>query len=73
MVFGFALAWTWCATNSRPKLVDAIIDMPFALPTAVSGIALATIFSVNGWIGQYLEPQASSWRTRRSASRWRSR
>jgi len=57
MVFGFALAWTLVRYEfPGRKLVDAIIDMPFALPTAVSGIALATIFSVNGWIGQYLEP-----------------
>jgi ABC-type molybdate transport system permease subunit len=58
MVFGFALAWTLVRYDfPGRKLVDAIIDMPFALPTAVSGIALATIFSVNGWIGQYLEPR----------------
>ena len=38
------------------KIIDAIIDMPFALPTAVSGIALTTVFAQNGWIGQYLEP-----------------
>jgi len=38
------------------KLIDALIDMPFALPTAVSGIALTTVFAQNGWIGRYLEP-----------------
>jgi sulfate/thiosulfate transport system permease protein len=38
------------------RLVDAIVDLPFALPTAVSGIALTTIFAGNGWIGRYLEP-----------------
>jgi sulfate transport system permease protein len=38
------------------RLVDAIIDLPFALPTAVSGIALATVFAPNGWLGAYLEP-----------------
>jgi sulfate transport system permease protein len=36
--------------------MDALVDLPFALPTAVSGIALTTIFSKHGWIGQYLEP-----------------
>jgi sulfate transport system permease protein len=38
------------------KIIDALIDMPFALPTAVSGIALTTVFAQNGWIGRYLEP-----------------
>ncbi|MCC6509401.1 MAG: sulfate ABC transporter permease subunit CysT, partial [Pirellulaceae bacterium] len=38
------------------KLVDAMVDLPFALPTAVSGIALTAIYSQNGWIGQFLEP-----------------
>jgi sulfate/thiosulfate transport system permease protein len=37
------------------KLIDALIDMPFALPTAVSGIALTTVFAQNGWIGRYLD------------------
>ena len=57
MVFGFALAWTLVRYDfPGRKIVDAIIDMPFALPTAVSGIALTTVFAGNGWIGQYLEP-----------------
>jgi sulfate transport system permease protein len=56
MVFGFAIAWTLVRYDfPGRKLVDAIIDMPFALPTAVSGIALTTVFAANGWIGQYLE------------------
>lgn len=38
------------------KLVDALIDLPFALPTAVAGIALTALYAKNGWIGQYLEP-----------------
>ena len=47
----------WCATSfPGRKIIDALIDMPFALPTAVSGIALTTVFAQNGWIGQYLEP-----------------
>jgi sulfate transport system permease protein len=38
------------------KVIDAMIDLPFALPTAVSGIALTAVYAQNGWIGQYLEP-----------------
>jgi sulfate transport system permease protein len=57
MVFGFAIAWVLVRYDfPGRKFIDAIIDMPFALPTAVSGIALTTVFSANGWIGQYLEP-----------------
>jgi sulfate transport system permease protein len=55
MVFGFALAWTLVRYDfPGRKLIDAIIDMPFALPTAVSGIALTAVFAANGWLGQYL-------------------
>ena len=57
MVFGFAIAWTLVRYDfPGRKIIDALIDMPFALPTAVSGIALTTVFAGNGWIGQYLEP-----------------
>ncbi len=57
MVFGFALAWTLVRYEfPGRKFIDAIIDMPFALPTAVSGIALTTVFAANGWIGQFLAP-----------------
>jgi sulfate/thiosulfate transport system permease protein len=38
------------------RIVDALVDLPFALPTAVAGIALAAVYSGNGWIGRYLEP-----------------
>src|SRR3569833_3129487 len=57
LLFGFVIAWT-LERHELPgrKLIDALIDMPFALPTAVSGIALTTVFAQNGWIGQYLEP-----------------
>ena len=57
VVFGFIIAWT-LARYEFPgrKIIDALIDMPFALPTAVSGIALTTVFAQNGWIGRYLEP-----------------
>jgi sulfate transport system permease protein len=57
LVFGFVIAWTLVRYDfPGRKFIDAIIDMPFALPTAVSGIALTTVFAANGWIGQYLEP-----------------
>lgn len=56
-VFGFIVAWTLVRyTFPGKKFVDAMVDLPFALPTAVSGIALTAIYSQNGWIGQYLEP-----------------
>ena len=56
LVFGFIIAWTLSryAFPGR-KLMDAMIDMPFALPTAVSGIALTAVFSTNGWLGHYLD------------------
>jgi sulfate transport system permease protein len=54
-VFGFVVAWSLVRYDfPGRRLVDAIIDLPFALPTAVSGIALATVFSPNGWLGQKL-------------------
>ena len=57
VVFGFVLAWTLVRYEfPGRKLIDALIDLPFALPTAVSGIALTTVFSQHGWIGRYLEP-----------------
>ncbi|MFO7305562.1 MAG: sulfate ABC transporter permease subunit CysT [Gammaproteobacteria bacterium] len=56
-VFGFIIAWTLVRYDfPGRKLIDALIDMPFALPTAVSGIALTAVFAENGWIGQYLAP-----------------
>jgi sulfate transport system permease protein len=56
-VFGFIIAWTLVRYEfPGRKLIDALIDMPFALPTAVSGIALTSVFASNGWIGRYLEP-----------------
>lgn len=56
-VFGLMIAW--CLVRySFPgrKLVDALVDLPFALPTAVAGIALTALYAKNGWIGQFLEP-----------------
>jgi len=56
-VFGLMVAWTLVRYRfPGKKLLDAIVDLPFALPTAVSGIALTAIYSKNGWIGQFLEP-----------------
>jgi len=56
-VFGFIIAWTLVRYRfPGRRIVDAIIDLPFALPTAVSGIALATVFAPQGWIGRWLEP-----------------
>ena len=57
LVFGLIIAWTLVRYEFPARnLIDALIDMPFALPTAVSGIALTTVFAHNGWIGRYLEP-----------------
>ena len=56
-VFGFVVAWTLVRYSFPGKrIVDAMVDLPFALPTAVSGIALTTIYSRNGWIGRLMEP-----------------
>ena len=56
-VFGLMVAWV-LVRYSFPgkKIVDAIVDLPFALPTAVAGIALTALYSRNGWIGSWLEP-----------------
>ena len=57
VVFGSLLAWAITRyTFPGRKLVDALIDLPFALPTAVAGIALTAIYAKNGWLGQFLEP-----------------
>jgi sulfate transport system permease protein len=56
-VFGLIVAWALARYNfPGRRLLDALIDIPFALPTAVSGIALTAIYSQNGWIGRLLEP-----------------
>lgn len=56
-VFGLMLAWA-LVRYSFPgkKLIDALVDLPFALPTAVAGISLTALYAKNGWIGQFLEP-----------------
>jgi sulfate transport system permease protein len=57
VVFGLVVAWV-LARYQFPgrQLVDALVDLPFALPTAVAGIALTTIYAENGWLGRVLEP-----------------
>jgi sulfate transport system permease protein len=56
-VFGFLVAWV-LARYRFPgrRVVDALVDLPFALPTAVAGIALTSLYAGNGWLGRYLEP-----------------
>jgi sulfate transport system permease protein len=56
-LFGLIVAWV-LVRYSFPgrRLVDSLIDLPFALPTAVAGITLTTIYAPNGWIGRFLEP-----------------
>ena len=57
VVFGLLLAWCLVRYSFPGKrIVDALIDLPFALPTAVAGIALTALYAPTGWIGQYLEP-----------------
>ena len=56
-VFGLLVAWVLVRyTLPAKRLVDALVDLPFALPTAVAGITLAGLYSSNGWIGRFLEP-----------------
>ncbi len=57
VVFGVILAWVLVRYRfPGRRFVDAIVDIPFALPTAVAGIALAAIYAPNGWIGSLLAP-----------------
>lgn len=56
-VFGLLTAWVLVRyTFPGKKIIDALVDLPFALPTAVAGIALTAVYSNNGWIGSWLEP-----------------
>jgi sulfate transport system permease protein len=56
-VFGFLLAWVLVRyTFPLKRIVDALVDLPFALPTSVAGISLAAVYAGNGWIGQFLQP-----------------
>jgi sulfate/thiosulfate transport system permease protein len=56
-VFGLIIAWVLVRYSFPGKrILDALIDLPFALPTAIAGITLTTLYSTNGWIGQFFEP-----------------
>jgi sulfate transport system permease protein len=56
-VFGFLVAWVLVRyTFPFRRIVDAVVDLPFALPTSVAGISLAAVYSSNGWLGQFLVP-----------------
>lgn len=55
-VFGLTTAWVLVRyTFPGKKIIDALVDLPFALPTAVAGIALTAVYASNGWIGSFLE------------------
>lgn len=55
-IFGLLVAWVLVRYSFfGKKLIDALVDLPFALPTAVAGIALTALYARNGWLGQYLE------------------
>ncbi|NOU25888.1 MAG: sulfate ABC transporter permease subunit CysT [Methylotenera sp.] len=55
-IFGLLTAWVLVRyTFPGKKIIDALVDLPFALPTAVAGIALTAVYSTNGWIGHWLE------------------
>ncbi|MFS0754149.1 sulfate ABC transporter permease subunit CysT [Noviherbaspirillum sp. 1P10PC] len=57
VLFGGIVAWVLVRYRFPGKrIIDAMVDLPFALPTAVAGIALTALYSTNGWIGRYLEP-----------------
>ena len=57
VVFGLLIAWVLVRYRFPGKqIVDALVDLPFALPTAVAGISLTALLAGNGWLGQYLEP-----------------
>ena len=56
-LFGLLVAWVLVRYRfPGKKVVDALVDLPFALPTAVAGIALTAVYAENGWIGRWLEP-----------------
>ncbi len=57
LVFGLLVAWVLVRYNFPGKrVVDALVDLPFALPTAVAGVALASLYATNGWVGALLIP-----------------
>eukprot|EP01032_Pedospumella_encystans_P002053 gene2053-2402_t len=55
-IFGFIVAWVLVRYQFPGKrIIDALVDLPFALPTAVAGITLTALYSSNGWFGTFLE------------------
>jgi sulfate/thiosulfate transport system permease protein len=57
MVFGLIVAWVLVRyTFPGKRIIDALVDLPFALPTAVAGIALTALYAPNGWVGRFLAP-----------------
>ena len=57
VVFGTLLAWVLTRYEfPGRRMIDALVDFPFALPTAVAGLTLANLFAANGWLGKYLVP-----------------
>ncbi|MFF2091876.1 sulfate ABC transporter permease subunit CysT [Paenibacillus sp. NPDC058174] len=57
LVFGLLVAWVLVRYRfPGKKIIDSLVDLPFALPTAVAGIALTAIYAPNGWVGKLLEP-----------------
>ncbi|MDQ3797396.1 MAG: sulfate ABC transporter permease subunit CysT [Pseudomonadota bacterium] len=57
LIFGLLTAWVLVRYNfPGKKVVDALVDLPFALPTAVAGTSLTSLYAYNGWIGQWFEP-----------------
>src|SRR5262245_60323994 len=57
LLFGLLVAWVLVRYHfPGRRILDSLVDLPFALPTAVAGIALTAIYSSNGWVGRYLEP-----------------
>ena len=56
LIFGPIIAWSIVRYNfPGRKIIDALVDLPFALPTAIAGITLTTLYSNNGWFGKYFE------------------
>ncbi len=56
-VFGLIFAWVLVRYRfPGQRIIDALVDLPFALPTAVAGIALTALYAGNGWVGRWLEP-----------------
>ena len=70
-IFGLLLAWILVRYRFPGRsLVDALVDLPFALPTAVAGLTLSAMFATNGWIGSFFEPFGVKISYTRWASSW---